>query len=121
MSCRGRKLKPWRSRGIAGTPGTDATHNRRRPSMNAYTARGQARMQLHDVSAVLQADGLPAGAALATLEWHRGYQADAEVARLLRQHDGAPQARESRVALLRQAIGTALVRAGPHTKPAIRW
>ena len=31
---------------------------------------------------------LPAGAALATLEWHRGYQADAEVARLLRQHDG---------------------------------
>ena len=80
--------------------------------MNAYTARSQARMHLHDVSAVLRADGLPAGAALATLEWHRGYQADAEVARLLRQHDGTPRARASRVALLRQAIGAALVRAG---------
>ena len=80
--------------------------------MNAYTARGQARMQLHDVSAVLQADGLPAGAALATLEWHRGYQVDAEVARLLRQQRGTPQASASRVALLRQAIGAALVRAG---------
>ena len=69
--------------------------------MNAYTTRGQARMQLHDVSAVLRSDGLPAGAALATLEWHRGYQADAEVAGLLRQHDGitphasAPRARLS--------------------------
>jgi hypothetical protein len=80
--------------------------------MNAYTARTQARMHLHDVSAVLRADGLPAGATLATLEWHRGYQADAEVDRLLRQHDGTPQARASRVALLRQAIGAALVRAG---------
>ena len=80
--------------------------------MNAYTARGQARMQLHDVSAVLQADGLPAGAALAMLEWHRGYQADAEVDRLLRQHNGTPQARASRIALLRQAIGVALARAG---------
>ena len=80
--------------------------------MNAYTTRGRARMQLHDVSAVIRADGLPAGAALATLEWHRGYQADAEVAKLLRQNDGTLQASASRVALLRQAIGTALVRAG---------
>jgi hypothetical protein len=69
-------------------------------------------MQLHDVSAVLQADGLPAGAALATLEWHRGYQADAEVDRLLRQHNGMAQARASRIALRRQAVGAALVRAG---------
>ena len=80
--------------------------------MNAYTARGQARMHLHDVSAVLRADGLPAGAALATLEWHRGYQADAEVARLLRRHNGTPQARASHIALLRQTIGAALVHAG---------
>jgi hypothetical protein len=64
-------------------------------------------MQLHDVAAVLHADGLPAGAALATLEWHHGYQADAEVARLLRQDDGTPQAY---VARLRQRSGAVLIR-----------
>ena len=81
--------------------------------MNAYTTRGQARMQLHDVSAVLRSGGLPAGAALATLEWHRGYQADAEVAWLLRQHDGiTPHASAPRVSPLRQRIGGALARAG---------
>jgi hypothetical protein len=81
--------------------------------MNAYTARGQARIQLYDVSAVVQADGLPAGAALATLEWHRGYQADAEVARLLKQHNSdTPHVSASRVSMLRQKIGAVLVLAG---------
>jgi len=94
--------------------------------MNAYTARGQARIQLHDVSAVLRADGLPAGAALATLEWHRSYQADAEVARLLKQHNSVtPHASASRVSLLRQRIGAALVLAGerlagvPHSSASL--
>jgi hypothetical protein len=81
--------------------------------MNAYTTRGQARMELHDVSAVLRADGLPAGAALATLEWHRGYQADAEVARLLRQRNSVTlHASTLRVSPLRQRIGAALVHVG---------
>ena len=80
--------------------------------MNAYTARGQARMHLHDVSAVLRADGLPAGAALATLEWHRGYQADAEVARLLRPHDGTPLDARACGGWLWQRIGTVLIRVG---------
>jgi hypothetical protein len=80
--------------------------------MNAYTARGQVRMQLDDVWTVLRAVELPAGAAVATLEWHRGYQADAEVARLLRQHEGTPQAGAARVEWLRQRIGAVLIRVG---------
>jgi hypothetical protein len=79
--------------------------------MNAYTTRSQARMHLHDVSAVLRADGLPAGAALATLEWHRGYQADAEEARLLRRHNGT-QGRAAWVTRLRERIGAVLIRVG---------
>ena len=99
--------------------------------MNAYTTRSQAMTQLDDVSAVLRADGLTAGASLAALEGHRGYQADAEVDRLLKQNKGTSQASASRVAPLRQAIGAALVRAGerlaggprsgvsPETVPAV--
>jgi hypothetical protein len=52
------------------------------------------------------------GAALAGLEWQRGWQADAEVEWLLKHTRVEPQASASRILLLRQTIGAALVRTG---------
>jgi len=72
-----------------------------------------------------------AGATLAALERQRGWQVDAEVAWLLKQHGITPAATASRISLLRQTIGTALVCAGerltgvsrsgllPETRPAV--
>ena len=77
--------------------------------MNAYTTRGQARIQPRDFSAVLRANGL-AGASLAGLERQRECQAEAEVSWLLKQNGVTRKARASRVALLRQTIGGALIR-----------
>ena len=79
--------------------------------MNAYTTIGQARIQPRDFSAVLRANGL-AGASLAGLERQRGWQAETEVGWLLKQTRVKPEARAWRVAMLRQTIGAALVRAG---------
>jgi hypothetical protein len=79
--------------------------------MNAYTTRGQARIQPRDVSAVLRVNQL-AGASLAALERQRGWQADAELAWLLKQHGVTPAATASLVSLLRQRIGMALVCVG---------
>ena len=80
--------------------------------MNAYTTRGQARIQQQDISNVLDSHGYRAGAVLALLERTRGWQAEAEVNWLLKQHDAAPRSTASFVSVLRQAIGTALVRTG---------
>ena len=79
--------------------------------MNAYTTTSQAKIQPRDFSAVLRANGL-AGAALAGLEWQRGWQADAEVEWLLKHTLVEPQTSASRLSLLRQTIGAALVRTG---------
>jgi hypothetical protein len=79
--------------------------------MNAYTTRGQARIQPRDFSAVLRANGL-AGASLAGLERQRECRAEAETTWLLKQNGAKRKTRASRVALLRQLIGGALVRAG---------
>ena len=80
--------------------------------MNAYTTRGQARIQPRDVSSVLRANRYLAGASLAALERQRGWQADAEMAWLLKQHGLAPKSAALRVAMLRRTIGAALVGAG---------
>jgi hypothetical protein len=80
--------------------------------MNAYTTRGQARIQHCDIAALLQPEGILAPAQLASLEWQRGFQADVEVERLLKQNGVAPRATATCVSLLRQAIGAALVRTG---------
>jgi hypothetical protein len=80
--------------------------------MNAYTTRSQARIQPCDIVAVLRVNRPTAGAALATFERQRGYQLEAEVEWLLKQHGVTPQRSASRVALLRQTIGAALIRAG---------
>ena len=80
--------------------------------MNAYTTRGQARIQHCDIAALLQPQGILAAAQLASLEWQRGWQANAELERLLKQHGVAPRATATPVSILRQTIGAALVRAG---------
>jgi hypothetical protein len=79
--------------------------------MNAYTTMGQARIQPRDVSALLRANGL-AGASLTRLEWQRGCQAEAEIAWRLKHNGVEPQASGSRISLVRQTIGAALMRAG---------
>ncbi len=80
--------------------------------MNAYTTKGQARIQPRDFSAVLRANRFMAGASLAGLERQRACQAEVEVDWLLKQHGVTPQANALLVSRLRQAIGTALIRAG---------
>jgi hypothetical protein len=82
--------------------------------MNPYTTKGQARIQQRDIDAVLFTDASVAAVSLAALERQRGYQADAEVAWLLKQHGVMPHAAASLVSLLRQTVGAALVRAGTH-------
>jgi hypothetical protein len=79
--------------------------------MNVYANRGQARIRPRDVSAVLRANQL-AGAPLAGLERQRRCQAEAELTWLLQRHGSTPKGAASRGALLRQAIGTVLVRIG---------
>jgi hypothetical protein len=79
--------------------------------MNAYTTRGQARIQPSDLSAILRAYPF-AGSSLAALERQRGCQAEAEVNWLLKRNGVPPEVFVSRVAILRQKIGATLVRAG---------
>jgi len=88
--------------------------------MNAYTTRGQARIQHRDIAALLQPEGILAAAQLAALEGQRGYQADVEVERLLKQNGVAPRATATRVSILRQTIGAALVRTGERLAGAPR-
>jgi hypothetical protein len=80
--------------------------------MNPYTTTGQARIQQRDIEAVLRADGLLAATQLAALERQRGFQAEAEVNWLLKHYGVTPPAASSRVALFRQTIGAAMIRAG---------
>jgi hypothetical protein len=99
--------------------------------MDPYTTKGQARIQHRDIGAVLGMNSYLAGASLAALERQRGWQADAEVAWLLKQHGITPTTAASLVSLLRQTIGRALVGAGdrltgvsrsglsPKTPPAV--
>ena len=82
--------------------------------MNPYTTMGQSRMQQRDIDAVLFTDAFHVAFSLAALERQRGYQADAELARLLKQHGVTPHAAASLVSLLRQTVGAALVSTGNH-------
>jgi hypothetical protein len=79
--------------------------------MKAYT-RGQARIQPRDIAAIQRSHRYMIGASLAALEQQRGWQAEAEVERLLKQSSVEPVASASRVSTLRQTIGAALIRAG---------
>lgn len=79
--------------------------------MNPYTTRTPAQIQRHDLANALFTDSFTAAAALAGLERQRGWQAEAEFARLLKQH-GLTPARPALLATLRRTLGAALVRAG---------
>jgi hypothetical protein len=69
-------------------------------------------MQPHDMANTLFTDSFTAAAALAGLERQRGWQAEAELARLLKQHGLTTPARPALFATLRQTLGTMMVRAG---------
>jgi hypothetical protein len=82
--------------------------------MNAYTTTGQARIQSRDIAVILRTStgSYLAGLSLAALERQRGWQAESEVAWLLKPVGAMPQAHTPVIALLRQRVGAALVRAG---------
>src|SRR5215213_11542719 len=82
--------------------------------MNPYATNGQARIQSHDIAAILRTGtgSYMAAASLAGLERQRGWQAESEVEWQLTQNGVTPYARASHVSLLRQTIGAVLIRAG---------
>jgi hypothetical protein len=80
--------------------------------MNAYATTDQATIQLHDTAAVHRANRFMVGTSPVALERQPGWQAEAEVAQLLKQHGVTSHASNMRLSLLRQRIGAALVRAG---------
>ncbi len=79
--------------------------------MNPYATRGQTRIQQHDIDGLVRTYGFLTAASLAELERQRGWQAEAEVAWVLKQHGVRPSAAPL-AARLRQALGAALIRAG---------
>jgi hypothetical protein len=86
--------------------------------MNPYTTRTQARIQSCDMARALLTDPTTAALSLATLERMRGYQAEAEVASLLKHNGVPPASTASHVVMLRQTLGAALLRAGHRLAPA---
>jgi hypothetical protein len=80
--------------------------------MNPYTTRTRAQIQPHDLANTLFADAFIVAPALTALERHRGWQAEAEMDRLLKRHSVMPPTAASLIATVRQIIGTSLVRAG---------
>jgi hypothetical protein len=90
--------------------------------MNAYTTRGQARVQQRDLATILQTNtgSYMAAVSLAGLERQRSWQAESEVEWQLTQNGGTPQAHTPVVVLLRQRIGAVLVRASGYLPGAAR-
>ncbi len=80
--------------------------------MNAYATTDQARIQLHNTTAIHRANRFMVGASPSAIESQPEWQVEAEVALLLKQHGVTRQASRTPVSLLRQRIGAALVRAG---------
>jgi hypothetical protein len=80
--------------------------------MNPYIPMGQSRLQQHDITTVIRAHGFLAPAFLAALERQREWRAETETAWLIKQNPVTPYAATSRVAMLRQRIGAAMIRAG---------
>ena len=73
--------------------------------MNPYTTPTRARIQPHDVANAVFSDAFIATTKLPGLERQRGWQAEAEVDRLLKQHGIPPASVSSRIAMVRQTIG----------------
>jgi hypothetical protein len=77
-------------------------------------------MQQRDVATILGTHSYLGGASLAALERQRGWQAEAQVGWVLKQHGVLPASAAPLVALLRRYIGAALVRTGERLAPAPR-
>lgn len=80
--------------------------------MNPYSTRTQARIQPRDMTIAALTDRSTAALSLSQLERRRGWQAEGEVAWLLKQRGIASESLSSWVAIVRKAIGFTLVRAG---------
>jgi hypothetical protein len=80
--------------------------------MNAYTHLGKARLGQHEITDVLVANRMTASAHLAALERQRGWMAEAELERLVKENGLESPVSGSRIAMLRQTLGATLVRAG---------
>jgi hypothetical protein len=80
--------------------------------MNPYTTMTSARIRPRDLANAVGADSFIAAVSLAALERTRGWQAEAELEWLLKQHGVRPGSAASRIALLRQTAGAVLVGAG---------
>ena len=80
--------------------------------MNPYTTRTWARIQPHDVANAVFSDAFIGTTKLPGLERQRGWQAEAEVDRLLKHHGIPPASVSSRIAMVRQTLGAALIRTG---------
>lgn len=81
-------------------------------SVNPYTTKTQARIHHRDIENILHTESYIAAASIAALERQRGWQAEAEVNSLLKQHGVTPYPSIPLISMLRQALGTALVRVG---------
>jgi hypothetical protein len=80
--------------------------------MNVYTPNGQATIKHREIATILSTHSYLGGASLAALERQRGWQAEAQVEWLLKQHGVLPASAASLVAVLRRTVGAALIRAG---------
>ena len=78
--------------------------------MNPYTTMTRARIQPRDMARALLTDPFTAATSLAMLERQRGFQAEAEVAWLLKQHGVPPASAAAWIAMVRRTIGAV---AGP--------
>jgi hypothetical protein len=81
---------------------------------------GQSSIQQHDIVDVVRAHGFLAPAYLAALGRQREWQDETEMAWLIQQNAVMPDAAGSRVAMLRQTIGAAMIRAGERLAGAPR-
>ena len=80
--------------------------------MNPYTTRTRVPIRSCDMARTFLTDPSTAALSLASLEWQRQWQAEAEVASLLKHNGVPPTSSSSRVVMLRQTLAAALVRAG---------
>ena len=80
--------------------------------MNPYTTMTRSWIQPGDIAKATLTDPITAAAALAVLERTRAYQSEAEIEGLLKQHGVRSHTTASLVAMLRQSIGSSLVRLG---------
>jgi hypothetical protein len=80
--------------------------------MNPYATSTRSRIQPRDLANAVGTGAFKAATNLAILERTRASQAEAEVARLLKEHGVVPPSVASRIAMLRQAVGASLVRLG---------